>query len=270
MNDFTTITIEIQGPVAAVILNRPEKRNALNMLMWEELGQAMHWADQQANVRVVVLRGRGQHFCSGIDLMDFSAVLNEKHSCEGRKREKLRQLIIKLQRCLSAIERCRKPVLAAIQGGCIGGGVDMIACCDMRYCSAGAWFQIKEIDLGMTADVGTLQRLPHVIGAGLMRELAYTGRRIEDQEAQRSGLVNQVFDNEQALVDGVMGLADVIAAKSPLAIRGTKEMLLYSRDHSVADSLNYVATWNAGMLLSEDIEEVMLAKMQKRPPKFQD
>ena len=146
----------------------------------------------------------------------------------------------------------------------------MVACCDMRYVSAEAYFQIKEIDIGMTADVGTLQRLPHIIGDGLMRELTYTGRKIGAEEAVAAGLANKVFADQGAMAEGVYEIARTIAAKSPLAIRGTKEMLKYTRDHTVADSLNYVATWNAAMLISEDIQEAMMAQMQKRSPQFKD
>lgn len=270
MINFETIAVTHQDAVATVQLNRPQKANALNMLMWEELRQAMRWANEQETVRVVILAGAGTTFCAGIDLLDFSSVMMTKVKCEGRKRESLRGLILKLQGCLSAIENCRKPVIAAIQGACVGAGVDMIACCDMRYISADAWLQIKEIDIGMTADVGTLQRLPHIIGDGLMRELAYTGRKIEAAEAVVSGLANKVFDDHAGLTAGVRDIAQHIAAKSPLAIRGTKEMIKYTRDHSVADSLNYVATWNAAMLLSDDLQEAMLARMQKRRPKFSD
>ncbi len=270
MPEFTTLSVTQRGAVAEIQLNRPDKANAMNMIMWDEIGQAFQWADQEASVRVVVLGGEGKHFCSGIDLMDFSQVMMSKEKCEGRKREQLRQLILHMQGCLTAIETCRKPVLAAIHSACIGGGIDMVACCDMRYASADAYFEIKEIDIGMVADVGTLQRLPHIIGDGIMCELAYTGRRADAAEAQRIGLLNQVFESQDALRAGVLALAETIAAKSPLAIRGTKEMIKYSRDHSVRDSLNYVATWNAAMLVSQDIQEAMMARMQKREPQFAD
>jgi enoyl-CoA hydratase len=190
--------------------------------------------------------------------------------CDGRRREKLRRLILKLQDTLSSIERCRKPVLAAVHGACIGGGIDLITACDMRYCSANAYFTVKEIDVGMTADVGTLQRLPHLVGEGMARELAYTGRRVEGPEAQQMRLVNRCFDTPEALHEGVMEIARSIAAKSPLSIRGCKEMITYARDHSVADGLNYVATWNAAMLMSADLFEAGAANMQKRDPVFRD
>jgi enoyl-CoA hydratase len=161
-------------------------------------------------------------------------------------------------------------VLAAVHGACIGGGIDLITACDMRYCSANAYFTVKEIDVGMTADVGTLQRLPRLIGEGMARELAYTGRRVDGAEAQQMRLVNRCFDTPEALLAGVMEIARTIAAKSPLSIRGCKEMITYARDHSVADGLNYIATWNAAMLMSKDLFEAGAANMQKRDPVFKD
>jgi enoyl-CoA hydratase len=175
-----------------------------------------------------------------------------------------------MQDTLTSLERCRKPVLAAIHGACIGGGIDLITCADMRYASSDAYFTIKEIDIGMTADVGTLQRLPRLVGDGMARELAYTGRKVDGIEAQKIHLVNRCFETPEALEAGVMEIARTIAAKSPLAIRGCKEMITYGRDHSVADGLNYIATWNAAMLLSKDLFEAGAAAIQKRDPVFRD
>jgi enoyl-CoA hydratase len=153
----------------------------------------------------------------------------------------------------------------------VGGGIDLIACTDMRYASADASFSIKEIDIGMVADVGTLQRLPKLLGGqGMVRELAYTGRRVDAAEAREIGLVNRVFGDREALRAGVREVAASIAAKSPLSIRGTKEMLNYARDHSVADGLNHVATWNAAMLMSGDLMAAMMASMARQVPQFKD
>jgi enoyl-CoA hydratase len=231
----------------------------------------MEWLDSTPEARVGVITGKGKFFTAGIDLtllMSLGAKIED--DCDGRRREKLRRLILKLQDTLSSIERCRKPVLAAIHGACIGGGIDLITACDMRYCSANAYFTVKEIDVGMTADVGTLQRLPHLVGDGMARELAYTGRRVEGHEAQQMRLVNRCFDTPEALQAGVMEIAQTIAAKSPLSIRGCKEMITYARDHTVADGLNYIATWNAAMLMSKDLFEAGAANMQKRDPVFKD
>ena len=266
---FDTLALELADHVALVELNRPDKANAMNAAMWRELEECFRWCDREPAVRAVVLAARGRHFCAGIDLQMF-ATLDDQSLEPGRRAEHRRHHIERLQANLTAIEQCRKPVLAAVQYTCIGGGVDMISCCDMRYCTADAYFAIKEIELGMVADVGTLQRLPRLIGEGMARELAYTGRRVEADEALGIRLVNRVFDTPEALAAGVRDIALQIAAKSPLAVRGSKEMITYARDHSVADGLNYIATWNAAMLLSADLFEAGAAAMQKRPPTFAD
>ncbi|HRV78693.1 MAG TPA: crotonase/enoyl-CoA hydratase family protein, partial [Thauera sp.] len=268
---FDTLRIGLDGQVAVVTLNRPDKANAMNLQMWQDIRAAMQWVDRTPAVRVAVLHGAGEHFCAGIDLQMMMGILpTVKDACEARTRENLRNLILDLQDTLTSLERCRKPVLAAIHGACVGGGVDLIACADMRYCAAGTYFSVKEVDLGMVADVGSLQRLPRLIGEGMVRELAYTGRKLGAAEAGQIGLVNRVFDSPEALLEGVMQLARAIAAKSPLAIRGTKDMLNHARDHSVADGLDRVATWNAAMLLSEDLQAAIRAGLTKQAPTFRD
>ncbi len=174
-----------------------------------------------------------------------------------------------MQANLSAIEQCRKPVLAAIHGNCVGGGIDMVSACDMRYCAEGAVFSIKEIDIGIVADVGTLQRLPKLISPGMVSELALSGRNVGAAEAERIGLVNRAYNSYEEMIDGVSELAQSIARKSPLAVRGTKEMIRYSRDHSVDDALNYVATWNAGMLSQEDAM-LAISAASGEAPDFKD
>jgi len=249
---FETLALTVSESVALVELNRPEKANSMSAAMWREIDACFRWCDREPGVRVVVLAARGKHFCAGIDLQMF-ADLDDQSLEPGRRAEQRRNHIEQLQANLSAIEHCRKPVLAAVHYTCIGGGVDMISCCDMRYCTEDAYFSIKEIELGMVADVGTLQRLPRLIGDGLMRELAYTGRRMGAQEAHRYGMVNRVYADREEMLADVMEVARTIAKRSPLAIRGTKEVLLYSRDHSVAEGLRYVANWNAGMLSANDL-----------------
>ena len=268
---FETLKIELADAVATVEMNRPDKANAMNLRMWLELREAFKWVDEEPAVRVAVLRGAGPCFTSGIDLGMLGSVSEGiADDCEGRMREKLRRLILDLQDSLTALERCRKPVLAAIHGHCLGGGVDLICACDMRYCSNDATFSIKEIDVGMTADVGTLQRLPKLVGEGMVRELAYTGRAVAGTEAKEIGLVNHCYASPGMLFHEVAKIAAIIAKKSPLSIRGIKEMVNYARDHSVADGLNYIATWNAAMLMSDDLSEAMTAARAKREPKFRD
>jgi enoyl-CoA hydratase len=270
--DYETLAVTLDGPVATVRLNRPDKANAMNLAMWHDIRRAFEWVDRTPAARVAVLEGQGRHFTSGIDLQMMAGLLPSIHDdCDGRARENLRRLILDLQDTLTSLERCCKPVLAAIHGACIGGGVDLICCADMRYAAADASFVVREIDIGMVADVGTLQRLPKLIGAqGLVRELADTGRAMDAAEACSAGLVNRVFDTPQALAAGVREIAAAIAAKSPLATRGVKEMLHYARDHSVADGLDHVATWNAAMLLSEDLMTAMAAAQQRVAPRFRD
>jgi enoyl-CoA hydratase len=177
-------------------------------------------------------------------------------------------MVLEFQESFNALEKCRVPVLVAVHGACIGGGVDMVCAGDMRYCSEDAYFTIQEIKIGMTADVGTLQRLPHLMPSSLVRELAFTGRKLRAAEALSSGFVSRVFDDHDSLVAGVLEIAKEIASRSPLAIVGSKEMLNYTRDHSVADGLNYIATWNAAMILTQDLEEGMRAQAEKRPPSY--
>ena len=268
--EYETLQIELKDKVAQVRINRPDKANAMNPVMWKEIGEAFSWLDGYPEARVVTLSGNGNHFCAGIDLAMFGDITSGRDSCQGRKREDLRRQILWMQDQLSAVEKCRKPVLAAIHGACIGGAIDLTSACDMRYCTRDASFSIKEIDIGMTADVGTLQRLPHLIGDGMMRELSYTGRSFDGEEAREIGFVNRVFADVETMNKEVLALATQIACKSPLSIRGTKEMIVYTRDHNVTDSLNYVATWNAGMILSNDLIEAQKAAMERRPPIFED
>lgn len=271
MESYETLQVSLDQHIARVALNRPEKSNAMNAAFWEECRRAFGWIDEEPSARVVVLSGNGRHFSSGIDLEMLRGALAGAQSADpARRAEYLRGLILRMQGAFNAIERCRVPVLAAIQGACIGGGVDLISACDMRYATTDAFFSIKEVDVGLTADMGTLQRLPHLIGDGMMRELAYTARQITGQAALGIGLVNRVFEDTAAMNEAVLGLAGEIAAKSPIAIRGTKEMIRYTRDHTVEEGLNYVATWNAGMLSQADIQEAITAQMQKRDPVFED
>jgi enoyl-CoA hydratase len=262
--------VSIEENVASVHFHRPEKANALHMPAWEEMQRIFEALDQNESVRVIILSGTGKHFCAGMDLevlMDIQQF--QKISCEGRKREKLQQFIQKLQKTVNALEACRKPVIAAVTGACVGGGLDIIAACDLRYCSEDAYFSIKEIDLGMVADLGSLQRLPSIIGAGKTAELAYTGRLVAGPEAAGIGLVNQCLPDAGSLQAAVRKIAGSIAEKSPLSIRGIKQVLQYARDHSVRDSLEQISIWNAAMFLSNDLEEAFRAARTGQAPKFE-
>ena len=270
MPDYKAFRVELNDKIAHVQINRPDKVNAMNADFWSEIVEIFQWIDDTDEARVVVLSGAGKHFSSGIDLMLLAQAGSALGKDVGRNAEALRRKILQLQASFNAVDNCRKPVLAAIQGYCIGGAIDLVSACDMRYCTVDAQFSIKEVDMGMAADVGTLQRLPRIIGDGMMRELAYTGRSIDGHEAVRIGLANRAYDNYEALLAGVMEIAEQIAAKSPIAVRGTKEMIRYMRDHRVEDGLEYIATWNAAMLQSEDLRLAMAAHMTKQKPEFAD
>ena len=242
----------------------------MNGTMFREIGAAFRRIDTETDARAVILAANGKHFTAGLDLKESGSVLGEAGGDPARVREKLRRHILHLQNCFTALEECRAPVIAAIHGACLGGGIDLVSACDMRVCSADTWFSIQEINVAIVADVGTLQRAPHLLPNGILRELAYTGRRMYAEEAKEVGLVNAVYPDHAAMLDAVQGIAAEIASKSPLAVTGTKEMLNYTRDHTVADALNYIATWNAGMLMSDDIGEAIAAQQQKRDAGFAD
>ncbi len=260
--------VEINNHIATVAFDNPKKSNSLKIADWERMKTVFEELDENPEVRVIILSGEGKNFCAGIDISALMQLQQFKTKCDGRSREKLRKFILHLQSTVSAIENCGKPVIAAIHGACIGGGVDIIAACDMRYCSDDAYFSIREIDLGLVADLGTMQRLPTILNPGFMAELAYTGRNVGATEAASIGLVNQRFDTQEALHEYAQKIASMIASKSPLVVRGTKHILLQKRDSSVANSLDYMATWNAGFLFSNDLMECFQAFMQKRKAEF--
>jgi enoyl-CoA hydratase len=243
---------------------------SMNPAFWHELPNAVRSIDQHSAARVIVISSLGKHFSAGMDLSVFTQMGKDFGGEPARRGEKFRRSVLELQDSFNALEQVRMPVLVAIQGGAIGGAVDMICACDSRYCTEDAFFTIKETEIGMTADVGTLQRLPHLIPQGLVRELAYTGRNWGAQEALAQGFVNQVFADQEAMLKAVMKIASKIAMHSPMAVAGCKEMINYTRDHSVADSLNYMATWQSGMFQMPDIQEAMTAQQQKRMPEYEE
>ena len=256
--------------IAEVRLNRPTAINAMNTDFWRELPAIINTLDNLGSVRVVILSAAGKHFTAGMDLQVFEDMTTENNIEPARAAEKQRRWIIALQDVFSALEESRMPVISAIQGACIGGGVDMICATDIRLCTSNAFFNIKETELGITADIGTLQRILHVMPSGLARELAYTSRNFAADEALKCGFVNNVYDSQEEMLNAAHHLARSIAKHSPMAVNGVKEMLNYSRDHSVADSLNHMATWQGGMLQNQDILEAMTAAKEKRVPSFDD
>ncbi|GAC1620458.1 MAG: crotonase/enoyl-CoA hydratase family protein [Nevskia sp.] len=269
---FTTLRIDLDGPLAWLRLNRPDKANAMNRAMWDELPQAVAWIDAQPQVRVLILCGEGRHFTAGIDLEmlgELGAKVNGR-GCAGRAREDVRAWIMKLQDSFSCFEALRVPVIAAISGACVGAGVDLISACDLRYGTYDAKFCIKEVDLAIVADVGTLQRLRHVIGLAPMTELTYSAETFDGHRALALGLLNGAFETRDEVLAKAEAMARLIASKSPLTVRGIKKNLLYSRDHTVAEGLEFAAGWNAAMLISEDASEALSAFLQKRAATFAD
>jgi len=269
--EYRALTVSIENKIAQVTLNRPDALNTMNLDFWKELPTAIREIDADAHARVIILASTGRHFSAGMDLGVFMNPKNiSLQGDPGRSAENLRRLVLQLQDTFSVLESVRIPVLAAIQGGCIGGGVDMVSAADCRYCTEDAFFCIKETDLGMTADLGTLQRLPHLIPQGMIRELAYTGAKLSAQKAKDIGLVNEVYPDHDSMLDAVRKIATDISKRSPLAIAGCKEMINYSRDHSVQDSLNYMAAWQSGMFRPEDMMKTFAAKAQNTDPDFEE
>jgi enoyl-CoA hydratase len=270
--DYQCFDVEESAGVARVQLSRGEKLNTMIPEFWSELPAIVDEISDSGRARVIVLSAQGRHFCAGLDLSLFSdpAGLESEAGEIGRRRANLRLSLLHLQRSFTALEEARMPVLAAIQGACVGGGVDLVTAADCRYATADAWFSIHEINIGMTADVGTLQRLPKLIPSGVAREYAYTGRRMPAERAHRLGLVNEVFDDQASMMDAVMETASEIASKSPLALHGTKEAINYSRDHTVEDSLRHIALWQSGMFHPEDLEESFRAHSEGRTPSYED
>ncbi|HSW13981.1 MAG TPA: enoyl-CoA hydratase-related protein [Solimonas sp.] len=243
-----SIKVTTDGAVAWVRLNRPERANALDEAAWDEIPRIMAWIQTQKDIRVVVLAGNGRHFCSGIEIEVLERLMGYARNGAGPLgRGRLKQEILKLQDAISSVERLPIPVIAAVQGACIGGGLDLAAACDLRYASADAKFCIKEIDFGIVADVGSTQRLRHVVGMAVLTELSYTAEIVPASRAKEIGLVSEVFQDGPALLKGVSDLALLIAQKPPIATRGVKQSLIFSRDHSVSDGLEQVASWNSAM-----------------------
>ena len=268
-------TLSIEEQVAHLVLNRPEKRNSMIPEFWDELPAIVADLDRNAKARVIVISSTGPHFSSGLDLKAFmnpgaSGDMTEEEARLAKRQRGTAtyQNIQRMQKTFSCLEECRLPVLACIQGGAIGGGVDLITACDMRYMTEDAFLTVFEINIGMTADVGTFPRLVKLIPEGIVRELAYTGRRMPAAEARQAGLVNQVYPDQKSMLEGVMSIAADIASKAPLAVYGCKRMINYARDHSTADGLDYISIWNASHLLPEEMSEAVAARTEKRPGVF--
>ncbi|HEX5677663.1 MAG TPA: crotonase/enoyl-CoA hydratase family protein [Alcanivorax sp.] len=263
---YKTLTVAVDGHVARITLDRPDKLNAMNADFWNELPAAVRALDASGDIRAIVIDANGKHFTAGLDLGMFGAPPDPADvTARVQKAARFRHNTALMQQTFSALEDCRVPVIAALHGGCIGGGVDLISACDLRYASRDAYLTVYEINVGLTADVGTFPRLCKLLPEGIVRELAYTGRRMAADEGERRGLFNEVLDSKEATLERALEVAKEIAEKSPLAVHGCKRMITYARDHNTADSLDYVVTWNAGMLHSEEVMAAVTAGKTGEP-----
>ena len=272
MSKYSCFDVKTKDHICSLVLNRPNELNTMTRDFWVELGNALEEINRDSEVRVVILSSTGKHFCAGMDLSAFSNgvddIPNDKKPDHARVGEVLYRTAKELQGYISKLEEIRVPVIAAVHGGVIGGALDLITACDMRFASNDAFFCIQEINIGMAADVGTLQRLPKIIPDSKMREMAYTGRRMLADEAKDAGLVGEIYETQDEMLDAVNKLAAEIASKSPVAIYGLKAVMNYSRDHNVSDSLDFNALWSGAMLSQADMTEAMTAQMEKRDANF--
>ncbi len=266
---YTRMNVSAEAGVGRIELNQPEEYNRMPLAFWRELPLALQELDGRGDVRALILASTGKHFSAGMDLSVFSSSARRDLD-RGRAGEAARRHIDRMQGVFTGFETARMPILAAVQGGCVGGGVDLVAACDARYCTADAFFCIQEINIGMAADVGTLQRLPGLIPDGLMRELAYTGRRMYAEEALSCGLVNAVYDTQEQMHKAVGAIAAEIASKSPLAVTSTKHLLNYARDHDVQDALAYQQLWMGAVTQGGEMAEYFKAKADGRDPEYAD
>jgi len=268
---YRCFDVTIENAVAHIVMNRPEKRNAMIAEFWTELPEIIRDIDENAKARAIVLSSTGPVFCAGIDIgmfqNDIGGTQDKNHPQYGAG---FYLNVKRLQDSLSSLENCRIPVLAAIQGGCYGGGVDLTTACDMRYGTADSFITIYEIKVGMTADVGTFPRILNHMPEGVVRELAYTGRKMGAEECKARGLYNDVYPDHDTMLEEVMKIAKEIASKPPLAVYGCKRAITYSRDHNTQDALDNIAVWNMSMLIPTEMMEAMMAGKQKRPGNFQE
>ncbi|QYE34833.1 crotonase/enoyl-CoA hydratase family protein [Polymorphobacter sp. PAMC 29334] len=268
--ELETLALAVDAGIATVTLTRGAQLNTMTEAFWTDVPAAFAAIDADPTVRAVVVASTGKHFTAGLDLNWAGQTLVGAGADAGRAREAFRRHVHHLQETFSAVDRCRVPVIACVQGGCIGGGVDFVTACDLRVGTADCFFTVQEINIAIVADVGTLQRIPHLLPQGLVRELAYTGRRFGAAEAKHYGFLNRVEADHAAALASAHALAAEIAAKSPLAITGIKAVLNHGRDATIAQGLDYVATWNAGMLQGDDLRAAMTAQAARTTPVFAD
>lgn len=271
MQDTKALRIDRAGAVAELVLLGPSRGNALGPDFWREMPLAIAALDADPSVRVILLRGEGPHFSYGLDLMGMMGTLAPHVTGTNMSAERtaLLAMILEMQKATEGLARSKKPVIAAVSGWCIGGGLHLIAACDFRLCSAEAKFSLREVKLAITPDLGALQRLPRIIGEGFTRELAFTGKDFDAARALAMGLVNEVFDTPDALLAAARDTAANIAGNPPIVVQGCKQVIEYCAGKSVEDGLRYVALWNAAFLQSSDLGEAISAFMERRPARFE-
>lgn len=267
---YECFEVSIADNVAHIVLSRPEKRNAMNTAFWKELPEIIQDIDDNSKARAIVISSTGPIFSAGIDITMLSGVGGSNDKNQADYGAAFLTTVKRLQSSFNAIEDCRIPVIAAMQGGCIGGGVDLTTACDMRLGTKDSFITIYEINVGMTADVGTFPRILNLMPEGIVRELAYTGRKMGADELIQHGFYNRVYDTHEELLGGAMELAKEIASKPPLAVYGCKRMITYGRDHTTADALDYIGVWNMSMLIPSEMMEAMMSGKEKRAGKFAD
>ncbi len=264
--------VEINNSIAHIRFNRPEKRNSMNEDFWTMFPKEVEELDDSGEIRALIVSSTGPHFSAGIDLSMFKddIVESETDNEIGRSRGYFLQQLRFLQNAVSCLEAARFPVVTAVQGGCIGGGIDLITAADIRICTKDAFFLIEEINVGLAADIGTIQRLPKIIPAGIAREWTMLGEKVSADRAKEVGLVSSLHDSHEEMMKNAFEIAEKLASKTPLAMWVTKETLNYSRDHTVKESLENVALWNAATLHKEDVMSTMMSKMQKKKPEYRN
>ncbi len=261
--------VSVEGKVAHIRLSHPERMNAMTLAFWREMPEIARELDARGDVRAAVISSTGKHFTAGMDLSVFQGS-DSLGTDSVAAREKFREKLVELQQTFSALTEARFPVIAAVQGGCIGGGVDLVTACCLRYATRDAYFVIQEINIGMMADVGTFNRMPKQLPEAVVRELGYTGDKLGAERAERLGFVNGLFDTHEALVEGALAVARKIASKAPVAVAATKEMISFTRDHGVAQSFGFLNALQPGIFSVEDIKRSLVAGKSGKPAEYED
>jgi enoyl-CoA hydratase len=266
--EYQSLRLSKAENVCEVVLTGPGKGNAMGPDFWREMPELFVALDRDEEVRAIVIRGDGDNFSYGLDLMAMAGDIGASGKNLAAERSILLDKVGEMQQACDRVAVCRKPVIAAVSGWCIGGGLDLISACDIRLCSSEARFSLREVRVGMVADIGSLQRLPYIIGEGYTRELAFTGKDIDAQRAMQIGLVSDIYDSQEAVLAAARQLAGEIAANPPLVVQGIKQVMNQRIGQEIAEGLRYVGVWNSAFLHSEDLIEAITAFKERRMPQF--